>query len=101
MRKDSLGELMTATKFDGILIAKQIKEDVAVEVATLGSMGIRPGLAVVLVGVDPASQVYVRSKARTCEQLGIHSEKYELPVETTTDELMALIDSLNRNESVD
>src|SRR5882724_2837920 len=101
MRKNSRGESMTATKLDGVLIAKQIKEDVAAEVSALAAQGIIPGLAVVLVGVDPASQVYVRSKARNCEQLGIYSEKYELPAETTTEELMALIDTLNHKESVD
>jgi methylenetetrahydrofolate dehydrogenase (NADP+)/methenyltetrahydrofolate cyclohydrolase len=92
---------MTATKLDGVLIAKQIKEDVAAEVTALAAKGIVPGLAVVLVGADPASQVYVRSKARTCEQLGIYSEKYELPAETTTEELMVLIDDLNHKDSVD
>ena len=92
---------MTATKLDGVLIAKQIKEDVAAEVAQLATSGIRPGLAVVLVGTDPASQVYVRNKARTCEQLGIYSEKYELPVETGTEELLELIDTLNQKDTID
>ena len=92
---------MTATKLDGVLIAKQIKEDVAAEVAELATHGIRPGLAVVLVGTDPASQVYVRNKARTCEQLGIYSEKYELPADTMTGELLTLIETLNQKDSID
>src|SRR5258708_6457105 len=92
---------MVATKMDGVLIAKQIKEDVAAEVTALATQGIRPGLAVVLVGADPASQVYVRNKARTCEQLGIYSEKYELSAETTTAELLELINTLNSKGSID
>ena len=65
---------MSAIILDGGLFASQIKEEIAGEVEQLTSAGLRPGLAAVLVGSDPASQTYVRSKVRTCEQLGIYSE---------------------------
>jgi methylenetetrahydrofolate dehydrogenase (NADP+)/methenyltetrahydrofolate cyclohydrolase len=63
--------------------------------------GIKPGLAAVIVGDDPASKVYVGSKVKTCQSLGLHSEKYELPDRTTTEELLALIEHLNRRNDID
>src|SRR5581483_7283601 len=92
---------MTAARLDGTVIAGQIKQDVATEVARLAKIGVKPGLAVVLVGTDPASQVYVRNKVRTCEQLGIYSEKHDLGAETTTEELLALVNRLNGDDKID
>ena len=62
--------------------------------------GVRPGLAVIIVGEDPASQVYVRNKKRACDEVGFYSESYELPESTTQDELNALVDRLNKNEKI-
>lgn len=62
--------------------------------------GFRPGLAVIIVGEDPASQVYVRNKRRACEEVGFYSEAYELPAETTQEELNALVDKLNANDKI-
>ena len=92
---------MSAQILDGAFVANQIKQKVAARVAELAPRGIRPGLATVLVGHDPASQVYVGSKVKTCEELGIHSEKLVLPEETTTGELLALITELNHRDEID
>jgi len=92
---------MTAQKLDGLAVAQQIKSEVAREVAALAERGIRPGLAAILVGTNPASQVYVNSKVRTCGELGIYSEKHELPETTTTDDLLHLIARLNAREEID
>ena len=62
--------------------------------------GVRPGLAVIIVGEDPASQVYVRNKKRACDEVGFYSESYELPESTTQEELNALVDKLNKNEKI-
>lgn len=92
---------MTAKIFDGASVAKSIKEEVAAEVAEHAKRGLRPGLAAVLVGNDPASQIYVSSKVKTCEQLGLYSEKIELPESTTTLELLALVRDLNSRDEID
>jgi methylenetetrahydrofolate dehydrogenase (NADP+)/methenyltetrahydrofolate cyclohydrolase len=92
---------MTAQKLDGLAIARQIKNEVAHEVERLAGYGIRPGLAAVLVGTNPASQVYVNSKVKTCGELGIYSEKHELPETTTTEELLDLIARLNARQEID
>lgn len=92
---------MTANRLDGASVAKSIKEEVAAETAELVARGLRPGLAAVLVGNDTASQVYVSSKVKTCEQLGLYSEKIELPETTTTAELLALVKELNRRDEID
>jgi methylenetetrahydrofolate dehydrogenase (NADP+)/methenyltetrahydrofolate cyclohydrolase len=92
---------MSAQILDGAFVARQIREGVAARVGELAARGIRPGLATVLVGEDPASQVYVGSKVRTCEELGLYSEKHELPAETTTEELLALVSDLNRRDEID
>lgn len=86
---------------DGKKIAEQIRTEVCTEVNELGSKGIIPGLAVVLVGDNPASQIYVRNKAKTCAELGMHSESHELPASTTTEELLQLIAQLNANDAID
>ena len=86
---------------DGKAIAAQIREEIAAGVATLKGQGVTPGLAVVLVGDDPASQVYVRMKEQACEKAGIFSDEHKLPAETTEAQLLALIDELNRDERID
>ena len=80
---------------DGKSVAAAVLEECRAEVTELKSRGITPGLAVVLVGEDPASQVYVGSKARTCIDLGIYSRKIELPATTTQDELITVVRELN------
>ncbi|MBQ9337807.1 MAG: bifunctional methylenetetrahydrofolate dehydrogenase/methenyltetrahydrofolate cyclohydrolase FolD [Lentisphaeria bacterium] len=83
---------------DGKAIAAEINRKTAAEVAAITKdFGARPGLAVVLVGDDPASKVYVASKVKRCQELGIHSEKIVLPAGTTQQELLKVIDKLNNN----
>ena len=96
-------ERMTITPkvLDGIAIAAQIKSEVAAEVQSLKSRGIVPGLAVILVGEVPASQIYVRSKVKTCGELGIFSEMLTPPETITTDEMLALVDQLNARDDID
>lgn len=91
---------MTARRLDGAALAKEIRSEVAVQAAELRARGIVPGLAVVLVGEDPASQVYVRSKGRACEEAGMHSETVRLPAETSEAELLATIDRLNVDPAI-
>jgi methylenetetrahydrofolate dehydrogenase (NADP+)/methenyltetrahydrofolate cyclohydrolase len=86
---------------DGTEIAKAIKAEVAADVADLAARGIRPGLAAVLVGHVPASQIYVRSKVKTCAELGLFSELITPPETVTTEEMLALVASLNAREDVD
>ena len=85
---------------DGKSVAAAVLEECRAEVVELKSRGITPGLAVVLVGEDPASQVYVGSKARTCVDLGIYSRKIELPASTTQDELIAIVRELNADPAI-
>jgi methylenetetrahydrofolate dehydrogenase (NADP+)/methenyltetrahydrofolate cyclohydrolase len=85
---------------DGKSVAAAVLEECRAEVVELKSRGITPGLAVVLVGEDPASQVYVGSKARTCVDLGIYSRKIELPATTTQDELIAVVRELNADPAI-
>lgn len=93
---------MTAQLIDGKSIAKQLREDLRNEVAAFVAAGKRaPGLAVVLVGEDPASQVYVRNKHKACEDVGIKAFSYNLPATTTQEELSKLIADLNANPEVD
>ena len=84
----------------GKVISAAVKERIAAEVEVLKAQGTTPGLAVIIVGSDPASQVYVGSKERTCIELGMYSEKYELPEETTNEELLALIERLNNDDKI-
>lgn len=90
-----------ALLIDGKQISKDIKEEVKNRVTELNSKGQKVCLAVVLVGDDPASAVYVRNKKKACEYTGIESLSYELPGETTEEELLKLIDTLNQNPEVD
>lgn len=85
---------------DGKEVSAYIKDKIKEETQSLKSRGITPGLAVVLVGDDPASHVYVNNKKKACEYCGFYSESYELPADTTEDELLELIDALNKNDSV-
>ncbi|MCI8805277.1 MAG: bifunctional methylenetetrahydrofolate dehydrogenase/methenyltetrahydrofolate cyclohydrolase FolD [Clostridiales bacterium] len=85
---------------DGKKISIEIKDEVKKEVETLLEKGITPCLAVILVGENPASQVYVRNKKKACEYVGIKSLSYELSSDTTEDELLKLIDGLNKNPEV-
>lgn len=87
-----------ATRIDGKALAAKVKVEVAAEAARLSR---RPGLAVVLVGEDPASQVYVRGKEADCAECGIRSFPYRLPADTTQTALLALIKELNENDAVD
>ena len=92
---------MNAPKIlDGKSVAATVLDECRAETAALLAKGIQPGLAVVLVGSDPASQVYVGSKARTCAELGFHSVKIELPAETTQEELLQVVRDLNNDPKV-
>ena len=92
---------MPALILDGTKIAQEIRSEVAAEVKTMAAAGIRPGLAVVLVGHNPASEIYVRGKVKACEEVGIHSEKLTPPESVSTSELLAVIDDLNRRDEID
>ena len=92
---------MSATILDGNKIASEIRAEVAAEVRTMTASGIRPGLAVVLVGHDPASEIYVRGKVKSCEEVGIYSEKLTPPDKVSTEELLELVDDLNRRNEID
>jgi methylenetetrahydrofolate dehydrogenase (NADP+)/methenyltetrahydrofolate cyclohydrolase len=92
---------MTARLLDGIKIRDEIFAELKGEIARLASEGIRPGLAAVLVGENPASQLYVKSKIAACEQLGLASWMHTPPASITTDELLDLVNRLNSDDSVD
>ncbi len=93
---------MTAQLIDGKAIAANIRQQIAQRVAERREQGLRaPGLAVILVGSDPASQVYVAHKRKDCEEVGFISRAYDLGAETSQDELRDLIDSLNEDASID
>ena len=93
---------MSAQIIDGKAIAAAITDKVANGVAARVAKGLRaPGLAVILVGGDPASQIYVQSKRRTCEKVGFTSKAFDLPATTTQDELLSLIDELNADQTID
>ena len=87
-------------RIDGRAIAEKVYVDLRLEIAELKSKGITPGLAVVLVGNDPASRAYVRSKDKVSRELGLHSVKLELPASTTQNELLARVEELNRDPSI-
>jgi methylenetetrahydrofolate dehydrogenase (NADP+)/methenyltetrahydrofolate cyclohydrolase len=85
---------------DGKLVSQSVLHEVAQKAAALTAQGIRPGLAVVLVGEDPASQVYVKSKGKAAEACGFHSVQHTLPVETPQADLIALVEALNRDPAI-
>ena len=80
---------------DGKAISAQIRSEIKAESEALTAKGVRPGLAVILVGSDPASQIYVRNKQKACEEVGFYSDTYTLAEETTEKELLDLIEILN------
>ncbi|QUM80006.1 bifunctional methylenetetrahydrofolate dehydrogenase/methenyltetrahydrofolate cyclohydrolase FolD [Moritella sp. 5] len=93
---------MTAQIINGKNISQQVRQKVAEEVATRTAQGLRaPGLAVILVGADPASQVYVGSKRRACEEVGFVSKSYDLERDSSQEALLALIDELNADTTID
>ena len=90
-----------ATIIDGKAISAAVRAELKSETeALIASTGVRPGLAVIIVGEDPASQVYVRNKRRACDEIGYYSESYELPANTTQEELNALVDKLNADPHI-
>ncbi len=94
---------MTATAkiLDGTKLASEIRAEVAAEVKALAASGIRPGLAVILVGHNPASEVYVRGKVKSSHEVGLYSEQHSPADTVSTGELLALIDSLNQRDEID
>ena len=92
---------MTAKILDGKAIARAIRDELAEQVIEfIENNGVVPTLAAVLVGEDPASEVYVRNKRRACERVGIESQMHRLPAETQPDDLLALVGKLNKNVKV-
>lgn len=91
---------MSGRLLDGVALGRTIRAEVAEEVAGMVERGITPGLAVVLVGEDPASQVYVRNKGRACEEAGMHSATIRLPVDAPEAEVLAVIDRLNADPAI-
>ena len=91
---------MPAELIDGVAIAREIRQRVAADTAALVARGVRPGLAVILVGEDPASRAYVRSKGVATEEAGIHSSTIRLPADTGQSELLSRIDDLNADASI-
>src|SRR5215472_4296019 len=92
---------MSALTLDGTKIGQEIRREVAAEITAIAAAGVRPGLAVVLVGHNPASEIYVRGKVKACEEVGLYSEKHTPPESATTAELLALIEDLNRRDEID
>jgi methylenetetrahydrofolate dehydrogenase (NADP+)/methenyltetrahydrofolate cyclohydrolase len=92
---------MPARILDGSRIAHEIRSEVAAEVKAMASSGVRPGLAVILVGHNPASEIYVRGKVKACEEVGVYSEQHTPPESVTTTELLALVEELNRDNNID
>lgn len=92
---------MSARILDGTRIANDIRTEVAAEVKAMASAGVRPGLAVVLVGHNPASEIYVRGKVKASEEIGVYSEQHTPPETATTAALLALVDALNQRDEID
>ncbi len=86
---------------DGKAVSQRIKDELKKEVADLKAKGLNPGLAVIIVGDDPASRIYVNNKKKACEYIGVRSEEYALPGDTTQEELLALIQKLNDSSEID
>src|SRR5580658_8156534 len=92
---------MAAILLDGNKIAAEIRAEIASEVKAMTAAGVRPGLAVVLVGHNPASEIYVRGKVKRSEEVGIYSEQHTPNENATTEDLLALIGDLNRRDEID
>ena len=88
-------------RIDGKQVAEKVIAECKEEIAALKERGVTPGLAVVLIGEDPASKVYVGSKAKKCEELGIYSKKIEMPVDATQEEVMQVVEDLNNDPAID
>src|SRR6202162_650110 len=95
------GVRMSARILDGTRIANDIRTEVPAEVKAMASAGVRPGLAVVLVGHNPASEIYVRGKVKACEEIGVYSEQHTPPETATTAALLALVQDLNHRDEID
>ena len=91
---------MSARVLDGTAIAREIREEIRNQVAQLVAQGVTPGLAVVIVGEDPASQVYVKNKGEACRAAGMHSDTIRLPADTSETELLATVDRLNADHRI-
>lgn len=91
---------MSAVLMDGKALSAKVRKQILAETRALEAQGVRPGLAVIIVGEDPASQVYVRNKEKACAECGFYSEKYALPAETSQEALLELIDALNANPRI-
>src|SRR4026208_332958 len=99
--RSQAGLLLTMPNLiDGRAIAEKVYVDLRREIAELKTKGVTPGLAVVLVGDDPASRAYVRSKDKMCRELGLHSVKLELPASTTQTEVLARVEEFNRDSAI-
>src|SRR5215510_8314618 len=92
---------MSARILDGTKIAAEIKQEVAEEVRRLSEAGLKPGLAVILAGHNPASEIYVRNKVKACEQVGVYGETLTPPDSVTTEELLEMVQKLNQRDEVD
>src|SRR5437667_8276104 len=92
---------MAANLVDGNKIANHSRAEVAAEVRTISAAGVRPGLAVILVGNNPASEIYVRGKVKSSEEVGIYSERLTPAENITTDELLELVLELNHRDEID
>ena len=91
---------MSAVKMDGKALSAKVRSSILAETEELKKKGVTPGLAVIIVGNDPASEIYVRNKEKACAECGFYSEKYALPAETSQDELLGLIDQLNHSPQI-
>ena len=91
---------MSAVRMDGKALSAKVRGSILAETEALKKQGVTPGLAVIIVGNDSASEIYVRNKERACEQCGFYSEKYALPEETTQEELLGLIAQLNESPAI-
>src|SRR5689334_21911327 len=100
-RVRDIGRAMSAQLIDGKALAARVREELAVGTRLLAERGVQPGLAVVLVGDDPASNIYVRNKTRACAEVGFRTFDHPLPATVSEAALLALVDRLNRDPQVD
>lgn len=91
---------MSAVRMDGKALSAKVRGSILAETEELKKKGVTPGLAVIIVGNDPASEIYVRNKEKACAECGFYSEKYALPAETSQEELLGLIDQLNKSPQI-
>ena len=91
---------MSAVRMDGKALSAKVRGNILAETEELKKKGLTPGLAVIIVGNDPASEIYVRNKEKACAECGFYSEKYALPAETSQEELLGLIDQLNKSPQI-